>query len=84
MHNIKNIGVTFLGNILSRPYELIFVLSTQLTPFKTICPDFIIVYPVNSFQDHLRKGGEMVLKGVSWVHNDKIRSNDLARSHLGT
>ena len=26
----------------------------------------------------------MVLKGVNWVHNDKIRSNDLERSHLGT
>ena len=26
---------------------------------------------------------QMVLKGVSWVHNDKIRSNGLERSHLG-
>ena len=26
----------------------------------------------------------MVLKGVSWVHNDKIRSNGLERSQLGT
>ena len=25
--------------------------------------------------------GEMVLKGVNWVHNDKIRSNGLERSN---
>ena len=25
----------------------------------------------------------MVLKGVNWVHNDKIRSNSLERSQLG-
>ena len=23
------------------------------TPFKTIWPNFIIVYPINSFQDHM-------------------------------
>ena len=32
---------------------LIFVLCTQLTPFKTIWPEFCIVYPIDSFQDHL-------------------------------
>ena len=26
----------------------------------------------------------MVLKGVNWVHIDKIRSNSLERSQLGT
>ena len=26
----------------------------------------------------------MVLKGVNWVHIDKIRSNGLERSQLGT
>ena len=26
----------------------------------------------------------MVLKGVNWVHSDKIRSNGLDRSKLGT
>ena len=26
------------------------------------------------------KLGQMVLKGVNWVHNDKIRSNGLERS----
>ena len=31
----------------------IFVLCTQLTPFKTIWHNFIIVYPIDSFQDHL-------------------------------
>ena len=30
------------------------------------------------------KSGHMVLKGVIWVHNDKITSNGLARSQLGT
>ena len=30
------------------------------------------------------KLGQMVLKGVNWVHNDKIRSNVVERSHLGT
>ena len=27
-------------------------MSTQLTPFKTIWPNFIIVYPIDAFQDH--------------------------------
>ena len=26
----------------------------------------------------------MVLKGVNWIHIDKIRSNGLERSHLDT
>ena len=30
------------------------------------------------------KLGQMVLKGVNRVHNDKIRSNGLERSQLGT
>ena len=30
------------------------------------------------------KLGQMVLKGVNWVHKDKIRSNGLERSQLGT
>ena len=30
------------------------------------------------------KSGHMVLKGVNRVHNDKIRSNGLERSQLGT
>ena len=27
---------------------------------------------------------QMVLKGVKWVHNDRIMSNGLERSDLGT
>ena len=27
---------------------------------------------------------QKVLKGVNWVHNDKIRSNGLEMSQLGT
>ena len=30
------------------------------------------------------KLGQMVLKEVNWVHNDKISSNGLERSKLGT
>ena len=30
------------------------------------------------------KSDDMVLKGVNWVHNDKIGSNGLERSQLGT
>ena len=33
---------------------------------------------------HNDKIGQMVLKGVNWVHNDKIGSNGLERSQLGT
>ena len=29
------------------------------------------------------KVGQMVLKGVKWVHNDKFRSDGLERSQLG-
>ena len=29
------------------------------------------------------KLGQMVLKGVNWVHNDKIGSNGLERSQFG-
>ena len=32
----------------------------------------------------MQKSGHMVLKRVNWVHNDKIRSNGLERSQLGT
>ena len=32
----------------------------------------------------MMKLGQMVLKGVNWVDNDKIRSNGLERSQLGT
>ena len=35
--------------LLSRPFDLIFALCTQFTPFKTIWPDFCIVYPIDSF-----------------------------------
>ena len=32
----------------------------------------------------MKKLDQMVLKGVSWVHNDKIGSNGLKRSQLST
>ena len=31
----------------------------------------------------MQKSGHMVLKGGNWVHNDKIGSNGLGRSHFG-
>ena len=31
----------------------------------------------------MQKSGHMVLKGVNWVHNDKIGSNGLERSQMG-
>ena len=33
--------------LLSRPYDLIFVLCTQLIPFKIIWANFIILYPID-------------------------------------
>ena len=30
------------------------------------------------------KLGQIILKGVNWVHNDKIMLNDLGRNQLGT
>ena len=38
---------------LSRPFELILSFCTQLTTLNTISPHFCIVYPTDSFQDHL-------------------------------
>ena len=32
----------------------------------------------------MQKSGQMFLKGGNWVHNDKIGSNGLERSQLGT
>ena len=32
----------------------------------------------------MQKSGQKVLKGVNWVHIDKIRSNGLESSQLGT
>ena len=31
----------------------------------------------------MEKSGHMVLKGVNWVHNNKISSNGLERSRQG-
>ena len=41
--------------LLSRPFGLILSLWTQLTAFKTIWPDFITVYPIDSFPDHMTR-----------------------------
>ena len=32
----------------------------------------------------MQKSGHMVLNGVNWVHNDKIRSNGLERTDMST
>ena len=33
---------------------------------------------------HNTKSGHMVLKGINWVHNTEVRSYGLERSNLGT
>ena len=45
--------------LLSRPFDLILSLCTILTPFKTIWPNFIIVYHIDSFQDPLTQLSNM-------------------------
>ena len=40
--------------------------------------------PQFSSETQLIKLDQMVLKGVNWVHNDKIMLNVLERSQLGT
>ena len=55
----------------------IFVLCTQLTTFLKWSWKESIGYT-------MQKSGNMVLKVVNWEHNDKIRSNGLERSQLGT
>ena len=93
--------IVYPNLLLSRPYDMIFVLCTQLTPFKTIWLDFCIVFfivPNNKIRSNglersqlgtqckyqviwswkesngytMIKIHQMVLKGVIWVHNDKI------------
>ena len=39
--------------LLSRIFHLILSFCSQITPFKTIWHIFIIVYPIDSFQDHM-------------------------------
>ena len=40
--------------LISRPYGLIFAFCTLITPFKTIWPNFIIVYTTDSFSTYLK------------------------------
>ena len=61
-------------------YEVIFVLFTQLTPFKTIWGKEVKWSWKESIGYTMEKPGHMVLKGVIWVHNDKIGANGLERS----
>ena len=39
----------------------------------------MIKFGLESFGYTMMKLGQIVLKGVNWVHNDKIRSNILER-----
>ena len=50
----------------------IFVLHTQLTPFKTIWLHFCIVYSVDSFQDHLTQFYHCVPNWLLWRPFDLI------------
>ena len=38
---------------ISRPFDLILLFHTKLTPSKTIWPDFCIVNPIDSFWNHM-------------------------------
>ena len=49
LHCVPNL----CNELLSRPFDLIFAFYTKLTPFKTIWPDFCIVYLIDSCQDHI-------------------------------
>ena len=51
MNGILHCVPTLPNWLLSRPFNQIFAFYTKLTPFKTIQPDFCIVYPIDSFQD---------------------------------
>ena len=43
-----------------------------------------IWFEMSEFGYTIQTSGQMVLKGVNCVHNNKIRSNGLERSQLGT
>ena len=43
------------------------VLCTQLTPFKKIWPNLIIMYPIDSFQDHITWFLHCVLNSSNWL-----------------
>ena len=32
----------------------------------------------------IQRSGQIVLKGINWVHYDKLRSNGVEKSKLGT
>ena len=78
--------------LLLRPYDLTYALCTQLTPFKTIdsfqdhliTSNRVIWSWKESIGYTMLRLGQMVLKGVNWVHNAKVRSYGLERSQLGT
>ena len=99
-HTLKSMDFCIVYPIDSRPFDLIFVLCTKLTPFKTISPPFLkwswkesIGYTIKnqviwfwkeSIGYTMIKWCQMVLKGVNWIHNAKIRSYCLERSQLCT
>ena len=53
--------------LLSRLYDLILSLCTLLTPFKTIWPNFVIMYPIDSFQDHMNWFLHYVPNLLNWL-----------------
>ena len=70
--------------LLSRLFDLILLLCTKLSPFKTIWSDFCIVYPVSKLGTQCKNQFIWSWKEVNWVHIDEIRSNGLERSQLCT
>ena len=71
--------------LLSRPFDLILSLCTQMTPFKTFWSNFIIVYPIDSFQDHLTQFYHCVpnlLFKTIWPHLCIVYPIDFFQDHM--
>ena len=58
--------------LLLRPYDLIFALCSQVIPFMTIWPNFITVYPIDSFQDHMTWSSVFHMKDLYVVRAQKL------------
>ena len=59
------------------------VICLERSHLGTQCKNQVIWSWKESFGYTMIKLGPMVLKGVSWVHNDKFRSNGLESSQWG-
>ena len=60
------------------------LVRSQLSKLGTQCKNQFVWSRKESIGYTMTRLGQMVLKGVNCVHNDKICSNGLERSQLGT